>query len=110
MGSTQQKWEQIVSQKRTARDQLLGPYLVDDIEQRVPRVFQVDQRSCLESEPHVQEITNIDNIVVLSQLLQKGKLTAESVISAYIKRAVVAHQLVPYFTLDLPFLLRARSH
>lgn len=94
MGSTHQSWEQIVSQKRTARDQLLAPYLIDDIEHRGPRALNVDQRSRLEKDPQVQEITDIDNIVVLLQLLQKGELTAESVIKAYIKRAVVAHQLV----------------
>jgi hypothetical protein len=94
MGSTQQSWEQIVSQKLAARDQLLAPYLVDDIEQRVPRVLQVDQRSCLEKDPQVQKITDLDNIVDLLQLLQKGDLTATEVVTAYIKRAVVAHQLV----------------
>ncbi|KAJ5397299.1 hypothetical protein N7509_005412 [Penicillium cosmopolitanum] len=98
MGSTHQSWEQIVSQKRTARDQLLAPYLIDDIEHRGPRALNVDQRSRLEKDPQVQEITDIDNIVVLLQLLQKGELTAESVIKAYIKRAVVAHQLTNCLT------------
>lgn len=85
MGSTQQSWEEIVSRKRTERDQLLVPYMVNDIESRLPRVEQVDQRSRLE-DPEIQKITDIDNIVVLSQLLQKGDLTAEQVIEAYIKR------------------------
>lgn len=85
MGSTQQSWEEIVSRKRTERDQLLVPYMVNDIESRLPRVEQVDQRSRLK-DPEIQKITDIDSIVVLSQLLQKGDLTAEQVIEAYIKR------------------------
>ncbi|CAI7583127.1 unnamed protein product [Penicillium pancosmium] len=98
MGSTHQSWEQIASQKRTARDQLLAPYLIDDIEHRGPRALNVDQRSRLEKDPQFQLITDIDNIVALLQLLQKGELTAESVIKAYIKRAVVAHQLTNCLT------------
>ncbi|CAI7677907.1 unnamed protein product [Penicillium manginii] len=98
MGSTQQSWEQIVSQKLAARDQLLAPYLVGDIQQRVPRVLQVDQRSRLEKDPQVQKITDLDNIVDLLQLLQKGDLTATEVVTAYIKRAVVAHQLTNCLT------------
>ncbi|KAJ5231353.1 uncharacterized protein N7469_005941 [Penicillium citrinum] len=97
MGSTQQSWEEIVSRKRTERDQLLVPYMVNDIESRLPRVEQVDQRSRLK-DPEIQKITDIDSIVVLSQLLQKGDLTAEQVIEAYIKRAVVAHQLTNCLT------------
>lgn len=81
-----QSWEQIVSQKRTARDQLLAPYLVDDLDSRGPRVENVDQRSRLENDPQVQEITDIDNIATLHQLLQKGQVTAEQVVLAYIKR------------------------
>lgn len=48
----------------------------------------VDQRSRLENEPQVQEITDIDNIATLHQLLQKGEVTAEQVVLAYIKRLV----------------------
>lgn len=88
MGNIQQPqpWEQIVAEKRSARDQLLAPYLVDDVESRVPRVSQVDKRSSLERDLEVQLITDIDNIVTLLQLLRQGDLTAEQVVKAYIKR------------------------
>ncbi|KAJ5204029.1 uncharacterized protein N7498_004908 [Penicillium cinerascens] len=92
MGSTQQSWERIVAQKRAARDQLLAPYLVDDEEQRQPRVHRVDERSRLK-DPEMQIITDIDGIEELSRSLRKGEFTAEQVTKAYIKRAVVAHQL-----------------
>ncbi|KAJ5313769.1 uncharacterized protein N7443_000653 [Penicillium atrosanguineum] len=92
MGSTQQSWEQIVAQKRAARDKLLALYLVDDVDQRQPRVYQVHERSRLK-DPEVQRITEIDSIEELSRHLLKGEFTAEQVTRAYIKRAVVAHQL-----------------
>lgn len=85
MGSTQQPWEQIVAQKRAARDKLLAPYLVDDVDQRQPRVHGVDGRSRLQ-DPEVQLITDIDGVEELSRSLQKGEFTAEQVIKAYIKR------------------------
>ena len=85
MGSTQQSWEEIVSRKRTERNQLLLPYIVNDIDTRLSRVDQVHKRSELK-DPDIQKVTDIDNIVILLQLLQKGDLTAEQVIKAYIKR------------------------
>lgn len=85
MGSTQEPWRQIVTQKRAARDKLLAPYLVDDIDQRQPRVHRVDERSRL-NDPEAQRITEVDGIEELSQSLQKGEFTAEQVTKAYIKR------------------------
>ncbi|KAJ5099163.1 Amidase [Penicillium argentinense] len=97
MGATQLPWEHIVTQKRLARDQLLAPYLVGDVERRVPQVAHVEDRSRLE-DPEAQKITDIDNVGDLLQLLQKGEVTAEQVVQAYIKRAVVAHQLTNCLT------------
>lgn len=85
MGDLRQPWEQTVAQKRTIRDRQLAPYLVDDLERRVPRVYRVDERSRLE-DPEAQRITDIDGVEDLVRALQKGKLTAEQVIKAYIQR------------------------
>lgn len=84
MGTIQQPWEQIVSQKRAIRDKLLAPYLVD-IERRIPRVDHVDHRSRLENEPEVQLITDLD-LASLLKRLETGEFTAHQVILAYIKR------------------------
>ncbi|OOQ91453.1 acetamidase [Penicillium brasilianum] len=96
MGTVQQPWEQIVSEKRAIREKLLAPYLVD-IEHRVPRVDHVDYRTRLEDEPEVQRITDMD-LTGLLKRLEMGELTAHQVIQAYIKRAVVAHQLTNCLT------------
>ena len=119
MGSLQ-TWEEIVSQKRAIRDQLISPYLVD-VAQRLPRVQNVEERTRLE-EPLIQDITDIDNVTSLLKCLEKGKFQAEQVIKAYIQRyvfltggwnrpytniigrAVVAHQLV--YASHLPFYFR----
>ena len=85
MGTIQQSWEQIVSQKRIARDALLAPYLVDDVELRVPRVDQVHERSRLE-EDQIQQITDIDDVQALLQKIQDGSWSAEQVVKAYINR------------------------
>lgn len=85
MGSTQPSWEQIVAQKRAARDKLLALYLVDDVDHRQPRVHQVHERSRLK-DPEAQNITEIDGIKELSQRVLTGEFTAEQVIRAYIKR------------------------
>jgi hypothetical protein len=84
MGTVQQPWEQIVSQKRAIREKLLAPYLVD-IEHRVPRVDHVDYRTRLEDEPEVQRITDMD-LTGLLKRLEVGEFTAHQVIQAYIKR------------------------
>ncbi|KAJ5092272.1 hypothetical protein NUU61_007142 [Penicillium alfredii] len=96
--NAQQPWERIVAQKRSTRDQLLAPYLVDDIDQRVPRVHQVAERTRLEQDPIIQKITDIDNIAALLEHLEKGEFNAEQVTKAYIQRAVVAHQLTNCLT------------
>ncbi|KAJ5570324.1 uncharacterized protein N7459_009754 [Penicillium hispanicum] len=97
MTITQLSWEETVSQKRSARDQRLMPYLVD-VDDRLPQVQRVNARSQLNQKPEVQEITDIDNIGELLQGLEQGKFGAEQVVKAYIRRAVVAHQLVNCFT------------
>lgn len=85
MGNTQ-TWEQTVSQKRLLRDQALNPYLIDDINQRPPRVQDVENRSRLDHDPIVQEITDVDSITILLDHLRQGKFTAEQVALAYIRR------------------------
>lgn len=79
-------WKRIIAQKRQIRDQLLAPYLVDDVDSRLPRVDRMDERSRLDQEPEIQTITDIDNIAVLLDRLRKGEFTAEVVVKAYIKR------------------------
>ncbi|KAJ5107575.1 Amidase [Penicillium angulare] len=99
MGTVQQPqaWEQIVAQKRAIRDKLLAPYIVDDIEHRLPRVDRVFERTRLNSE-EAQQITDIDNVQTVAQRIQNGDLSAEQVIKAYIQRATVAHQLTNCLT------------
>ncbi|KAJ6145165.1 hypothetical protein N7470_009060 [Penicillium chermesinum] len=89
-------WKTVVSQKREARDRLLAPYLVPDIEQRTPRALKVDERSRLD-QAEWNEITDMDNLRMLLHMIQAG-LTAENVVQAYIRRAVVAHQLTNCLT------------
>lgn len=110
MGSLQ-TWEEIVSQKRLIRDQLLAPYLVD-VAERLPQVQNPEERTRL-ADPSIQKITDIDSVTALLECLEKGEFQAEQVIKAYIQRyvflliegwnspdtnitgsAVVAHQLV----------------
>lgn len=86
MGSAQQPWEQIVSQKREIRDRLLAAYLVDDVHQRPPRVSKPEERSRVHDDPLVQKITDIDNIEVLLGHLQQGDFGAEQIVKAYIRR------------------------
>lgn len=84
--SPPQPWDQIVSQKRSARDSLLAPYLVKDVENRVPRVERVEMRSQLDEEPEVQDITDIDSLAGLLLKIQLEEITAEQIARAYIKR------------------------
>ncbi|OQD86181.1 hypothetical protein PENANT_c008G11305 [Penicillium antarcticum] len=97
MGSTQ-AWQQTVARKRSIRDQLLTPYLVNDVEQRLPQLDNVTERSQVAKDPLVQTITDIDNVAVLLEHLEKGEFQAEQVIKSYITRAVVAHQLTNSLT------------
>lgn len=86
MGSIE-PWEKIVAQKRSLRDQALKPYLVEDLDNRPPRIDDVAARSRIDSDPAIQQITDIDSIAELHQQLKKGQLTAEDVTLAYIKRS-----------------------
>ncbi|KAL4898488.1 amidase signature domain-containing protein [Aspergillus ambiguus] len=97
MGSLQ-NWEQIVSQKRSLRDQALKPYLISDLELRPPQVHDVQKRSCVHDDPLVQEITDIDSVSTLLGYMKSGKYSAEQVTNAYIRRAVIAHQLANVIT------------
>ncbi|KAJ5882216.1 uncharacterized protein N7529_000888 [Penicillium soppii] len=91
-------WKDIVSQKRVIRDQLLTPYLVDDVEQRLPQVHNVEERSQIKTDPIAQKITDIDNVAALLEGIEQGEFGAEEVTRAYIKRSVVAHQLTNSLT------------
>ncbi|RAH64999.1 amidase [Aspergillus aculeatinus CBS 121060] len=92
------KWMQIVEEKRSLRDKALEPYLVSDMDQRLPRVHNVQDRSCVRDDPVAQEITDIDNVPKLVERLRSGDYTAEQVTRAYIRRAVIAHQLTNAIT------------
>lgn len=110
MGDARPSWEQIVTQKRSARDLLLAPYSVNDVGSRVPRAHQVEERAALDED--VRRITDVDSIPVLLEKIENGELAAEQIVTAYIRRyeedfkdsgiyerltlcrAVVAHQLV----------------
>lgn len=80
-------WEQIVSDKRSLRDQALKPYTVSDLDHRVPRAHSVHKRSRI-NDPIAQDITDIDNIPTLLEQLRSRKYTAEQVTRAYIQRCV----------------------
>jgi hypothetical protein len=80
-------WKQIVSEKQSLRDQALEPYTVSGLNQRVPRVHDVQERSRID-DPIVQDITTIDNISTLLEQMRSGRYTAEQVTLAYIRRCV----------------------
>jgi hypothetical protein len=84
-------WKDIVSQKRVIRDRLLTPYLVDDIEQRLPQVHNVEERSQIKTDPIAQKITDIDNVAALLEGIEQGEFGAEEVTRAYIKRYVCSY-------------------
>lgn len=77
-------WSEIVSKKRALREQALASYLVDDLDQRPPRVRDVFARSYIDED--VERITDIDNVGTVLNQLTRGELTAESVTRAYIRR------------------------
>ncbi|PYH48277.1 amino acid/polyamine transporter [Aspergillus saccharolyticus JOP 1030-1] len=98
MGSIQ-RWEQIVAKKRSLRDQKLEPYIIaNKDQQRAPQVHRVHERTCLHKASVIQEITDIDNIPKLVEQLKSGQISAEQTTLAYIKRAVLAHQLTNCLT------------
>lgn len=81
-----QPWEQVVAKKRCLRDQKIKPYIVADIDQRFPRVYNVHERTCLHDASGFEEITDIDSALQLFEQLKTGRITAEQTILAYIKR------------------------
>ncbi|KNG85818.1 acetamidase [Aspergillus nomiae NRRL 13137] len=93
-----QIWKQTASRKQHLRNELLKPYMVSDVDQRLPQVHNVQERSRIQSDPEVQEITDIDNIPVLVDQLRTGRFTAEAVILAYVRRAAIAQQLTNCIT------------
>ena len=78
-------WEDTVSQKWLVRDQLIAPYVTDNLLDRPPQL-QAAERSQINSDPKVQEITDVDNIQALLKQIEIGELKAEEVTRAYIKR------------------------
>ncbi|OGM41577.1 acetamidase [Aspergillus bombycis] len=93
-----QVWKQTASRKQYLRSEILKPYMVSDMDQRLPQVHNVQERSRIHSHPEVQEITDIDNIPVLVEQLRTGRFTAEAVILAYVRRAAIAQQLTNCIT------------
>ena len=80
-------WEEIAISKRELRDKALAKYLAEDLDSRPERVDNVAERSRI-SPQSAQDITDIDSIELLKQRIAEGKLTAEDVTLAYIKRLV----------------------
>ncbi|KAE8412625.1 amidase signature domain-containing protein [Aspergillus pseudocaelatus] len=78
-----QTWKQIASRKQYLQNEMLKPYMVSDVDQRLPQVHNVQERSRIHSDPEIQEITDIDNISVLVNQFRTGKLTVEAVTLAY---------------------------
>ncbi|QDS71929.1 hypothetical protein FKW77_000668 [Venturia effusa] len=72
------RWEGVVLAKQAARAKLIAPYLVG-----LPKGSRTIASDSL---------TSIDDVDDLVKLMSTGKLMAHDVISAYIKRAVEAHQ------------------
>lgn len=66
------RWEQVVKTKQDARTKLIAPYLAEIIDD--------SKKSSYDS------ITNIDDVDTLVSLMATGKLTAYTVVSAYIRR------------------------
>ncbi|KAE8339324.1 hypothetical protein BDV24DRAFT_165496 [Aspergillus arachidicola] len=93
-----QTWKQTASQKHYLRNERLKPYMVSDVDQRLPQVHDVQERSRIHSDPEIQEITDIDNISVLVDQFRTGKFIVEAVTLAYIRRAVIAQQLTNCIT------------
>ncbi|KAB8267666.1 amidase signature domain-containing protein [Aspergillus minisclerotigenes] len=93
-----QTWKQTASRKHSLRNERLKPYMVSDLDQRLPQVHDVQERSRIHSDPEIQEITDIDNISVLVDQFRTGKFTVEAVTLAYVRRAVIAQQLTNCIT------------
>ncbi|KAK9429180.1 amidase signature domain-containing protein [Lipomyces doorenjongii] len=91
-------WQDVVAQKRADREKLLEPYKLpesalppkDDL--YVYDFFDKGGADSLLSAKE-KEITAIDDIDTLAAKIREGTYSATEVISAYIKRATVAHQL-----------------
>ncbi|KAK9450781.1 amidase signature domain-containing protein [Limtongia smithiae] len=96
-------WQEVVAQKRADREVLLEPYKLD--EKLLPPADQLyvydfidnGNADTLLSEKD-KEITAIDDIDELAAAIAAGKYSATEVISAYIKRATVIHQLTNCFS------------
>ncbi|RFU32123.1 hypothetical protein B7463_g4203, partial [Scytalidium lignicola] len=70
---TVSSWERIAESKQAIREAAVAPYL-------------------LAANPATDPITDINDVEELAELLSSGKLKAEEVILAYIKKAAVAHK------------------
>lgn len=66
------KWEEIVKAKQDARAKLIAPYLAETVDDSRKNAF--------------DSITSIDDVDELVKSMSMGKLTAQDVISAYIRR------------------------
>ncbi|KAK9477591.1 amidase signature domain-containing protein [Lipomyces japonicus] len=91
-------WQEVVAQKRADREVLLAPYKLP--EDKLPPAEQLNVIDFIDNggadlllSAKEKEITEIDDIDTLAASIADGKYSASDVISAYIKRATVAHQL-----------------
>ncbi|KAK9460885.1 amidase signature domain-containing protein [Lipomyces oligophaga] len=96
-------WQEIVAQKRADREKLLEPYKLE--KSKLPPadqlcVFDFVEKGGADSilSEKDKTITSIDDVDELAAEIAKGKYSAEEVISAYIKRATVVHQLTNCFS------------
>ncbi|KAK9468756.1 amidase signature domain-containing protein [Lipomyces arxii] len=96
-------WQEIVAQKRADREKLLEPYKLSEAE--LPPADQLNIFDFISSggadsllTAKDKEITEIDDVDELAAKIAAGTYSATEVISAYIKRATVAHQLTNAFS------------
>ncbi|KAI9739657.1 MAG: hypothetical protein M1834_006375 [Cirrosporium novae-zelandiae] len=87
MGSTLKRpWQLVVEEKRRLRQAAIQPYLSVTDAQLSP------EEKLQHLSVSIREITDVNDIQGLLNLLSGGQLTAEELVRAYIKRAVVAHE------------------
>ncbi|KAK9456947.1 amidase signature domain-containing protein [Dipodascopsis uninucleata] len=96
-------WQEVVAQKRADREKLLEPFKL--AEDKLPPKDQLNVYDFIESggadsilTEKDKEITSIDDIDTLAAAIRDGKYSSYEVISAFIKRATVAHQLTNCFS------------
>ena len=81
-------WQDIVKQKRQERQQLIAPYssiTTEELEKRPINLHAIHERTSL-STSKGNTITDENEIEVLLEQMQTGKLSAETLTRTYIER------------------------